>query len=66
LTAHLLLQENDNKERARKAQGVLYAVRPSSVAQSHTIISKHSVKTSSIGRIIGRQVAPDVLDIAPK
>jgi hypothetical protein len=66
LTAHLLLQENDNKERALKAQGVLCAGRPNSVTQSHTIISKHSVKTSSIDRIIGGQVAPDVLDATPK
>jgi hypothetical protein len=66
LTAHLLLQENDSNERVLKAQGVLSAGRPNSVAPSHTIISKHSVKTSSIDRIIGGQVAPDVLDVTSK
>jgi hypothetical protein len=45
---------------------VLYVGRPNSVPQSHRIISKHSVKTSSIDRFIGGQVAPDVLDVTPK
>jgi uncharacterized protein (TIGR02246 family) len=46
-----------------KAQGVLRDGRPTSATQIHTIINKDSVKTSSIDRIIGGQVAPDILDI---
>ena len=46
-----------------KAQGVLYDGRPNSATQIHTIINKDSVKTSSIDRIIGGQVAPDILDL---
>jgi uncharacterized protein (TIGR02246 family) len=46
-----------------KAQGVLRDGRPSSATQVHTIINKDSVKTSSIDRIIGGQVAPDIVDL---
>jgi uncharacterized protein (TIGR02246 family) len=46
-----------------KAQGVLRDGRPSSATQIHTIINKDSVKTSSIARIIGGEVAPDILDV---
>jgi uncharacterized protein (TIGR02246 family) len=46
-----------------KAQGVLSDGRPTSATQIHTIINKDSVKTSSIDRIIGGQVAPDIVDI---
>jgi uncharacterized protein (TIGR02246 family) len=46
-----------------KAQGVLVDGRPTSATQIHMVINKDSVKTSSIDRIIGGQVAPDILDI---
>jgi uncharacterized protein (TIGR02246 family) len=46
-----------------KAQGVLHDGRPSSATLIHTILSKDSVKTSSIDRIIGGQVANDILDV---
>jgi uncharacterized protein (TIGR02246 family) len=51
------------KEWVVKAQGVLRDGRPSSATQIHTIINKDSVKTSSIDRIIGGQLAPDIVDI---
>ncbi len=46
-----------------KAQGVLRDGRPTSATQIHTIINKDSVKTSSIDRIIGGALAPDITDI---
>jgi len=46
-----------------KAQGVLRDGRPTSATQVHTIINKDSVKSSSIDRIIGGQVAPDIVDL---
>jgi uncharacterized protein (TIGR02246 family) len=51
------------KEWVAKAQGVLRDGRPTSATQIHTLINKDSVKTSSIDRIIGGQVAPDILDV---
>ena len=52
-----------DKEWVVKAQGVLRDGRPTSATQIHTIINKDSVKTSSIDRIIGGQVAPDIADV---
>jgi uncharacterized protein (TIGR02246 family) len=52
-----------DKEWVVKAQGVLRDGRPSSATQIHTILNKDSVKTSSIDRIIGGIVAPDITDI---
>jgi len=46
-----------------KAQGVLRDGRPSSATQIHTILNKDSVKTNSIDRIIGGEVAPDITDV---
>ena len=46
-----------------KAQGVLRDGRPTSATQVHTILNKDSVKTNSIDRIIGGQVAPDIVDV---
>jgi uncharacterized protein (TIGR02246 family) len=46
-----------------KAQGVLRDGRPTSATQIHTVLNKDSVKTSSIDRIIGGQVAPDIADV---
>jgi uncharacterized protein (TIGR02246 family) len=46
-----------------KAAGVLRDGRPTSATHIHTILNKDSVKTSSTDRIIGGQVAPDILDI---
>ena len=51
------------KEWVVKAQGVLHDGRPTSATQIHTIINKDSVKTSSLDRIIGGQVAPDIVDV---
>jgi len=46
-----------------KAQGVLRDGRPTSATQIHTILNKDSVKTNSIDRIIGGQIAPDIIDV---
>ncbi len=46
-----------------KASGVLRDGRPTSATHIHTIVNKDAVKTSSIDRIIGGQIAPDILDI---
>jgi uncharacterized protein (TIGR02246 family) len=46
-----------------KAQGVLRDGRPTSATQIHTILNKDTVKTDSIDRIIGGQIAPDIVDI---
>ena len=46
-----------------KAQGVLRDGRPTSATQVHTILNKDSVKTDSIDRIIGGQIAPDIVDV---
>ncbi len=51
------------KEWIVKAQGVLRDGRPTSATQVHTIINKDSVKVSSIDRIIGGVVAPDIVDV---
>ena len=46
-----------------KAQGVLRDGRPTSATQFHTILNKDSVRTNSTERIIGGQVAPDIVDV---
>jgi uncharacterized protein (TIGR02246 family) len=46
-----------------KAEGVQRDGQPTSATQIHTIINKDSVKTSSVDRIIGGQIAPDILDV---
>jgi uncharacterized protein (TIGR02246 family) len=46
-----------------KAAGVLRDGRPTSATHIHTIVNKDAVKTSSIDRIIGGQIAPDITDI---
>jgi uncharacterized protein (TIGR02246 family) len=46
-----------------KASGVLRDGRPTSATHIHVVLNKDSVKTSSIDRIIGGQIAPDILDI---
>lgn len=46
-----------------KAQGVLRDGRPTSATQIHTIVNRDAVKTSSIDRIIGGQIAQDVNDL---
>jgi uncharacterized protein (TIGR02246 family) len=51
------------KEWVVKAQGVLRDGRPSSATQIHTVLNNDSVKTSSIDRIIGGQIAPDIADV---
>jgi uncharacterized protein (TIGR02246 family) len=51
------------KEWVVKAQGVLRDGRPTSATQIHVILNNDSVKTSSIDRIIGGQLAPDITDV---
>jgi uncharacterized protein (TIGR02246 family) len=51
------------KEWVVKAQGVLPDGRPTSATQVHVVINKDSVKTSSIDRIIGGEIAPDIADV---
>jgi uncharacterized protein (TIGR02246 family) len=51
------------KEWIVKAQGVLRDGRPTSATQIHVILNNDSVKTSSIDRIIGGQIAPDIADV---
>jgi uncharacterized protein (TIGR02246 family) len=46
-----------------KAHGVLRDGRPTSATQIHTVLNKDSVKTASIDRIVGGQIAPDVPEI---
>jgi uncharacterized protein (TIGR02246 family) len=46
-----------------KAQGVLRDGRPASATQIHTILNNDSFKTSSIDRIIGGQIEPDIVDV---
>ena len=46
-----------------KAHGVLRDGRPTSATQIHTILNKDSVKTASIDRIIGGDIAPDIPEI---
>ncbi len=51
------------KEWVVKAQGVIRDGRPTSATQIHVILNNDSVKTSSIDRIIGGQIAPDIADV---
>jgi uncharacterized protein (TIGR02246 family) len=46
-----------------KAHGVRHDGQPNSATQIHTILNKDVVKTSSIDRIIGGQIAPDIVDV---
>jgi uncharacterized protein (TIGR02246 family) len=46
-----------------KAQGVLRDGRHTSATQIHTLVNKDAAKTSSIDRIIGGQLAQDILDV---
>jgi uncharacterized protein (TIGR02246 family) len=52
-----------DKEWVVKAQGVLRDGRPNSATLIHTVLNNDSVKSSSIDRIIGGQVAPDIADV---
>ncbi len=51
------------KEWVVKAQGVLRDGRPTSATQIHVVLNKDSVKTSSVDRIVGGQIAPDIADV---
>jgi uncharacterized protein (TIGR02246 family) len=46
-----------------KASGALRDGRPTSATHVHTIINKDAVKTDSTARIIGGEIAPDILDV---
>jgi uncharacterized protein (TIGR02246 family) len=58
-----LWSRTGDKEWVVKAQGVLRDGRPTSATQIHIVLNKDSVKTSSIDRIIGGQIAPDITDV---
>jgi uncharacterized protein (TIGR02246 family) len=58
-----LWTRTSEKEWVVKAQGVLRDGRPTSATQIHNQINKDSVKVSSIDRIIGGVVAPDIVDV---
>lgn len=58
-----LWTRTSDKEWVVKASGVLRDGRPTSATQIHSMINKDSVKVSSIDRIIGGVVAPDVIDV---
>jgi uncharacterized protein (TIGR02246 family) len=58
-----LWTRTDEKEWVVKAQGVLRDGRPTSATQIHVVLNNDSVKTSSIDRIIGGQIAPDIADV---
>jgi uncharacterized protein (TIGR02246 family) len=51
------------KEWVVKAHGVLRDGRPTSATQIHVVLNKDAVKTSSIDRIIGGEIAPDIEDV---
>ena len=46
-----------------KAHGVTRDGRTNSATLSHTVVNKDSVKNSSIDRIVGGEIAPDVTDV---
>jgi uncharacterized protein (TIGR02246 family) len=46
-----------------KAHGVMSDGRPTSATQIHVLLNKDSAKSSSIDRIVGGQVAPDIADV---
>ena len=58
-----LWTRTSEKEWVVKASGVLRDGRPTSATQIQTLINKDSVKVSSIDRIIGGVVAPDIVDM---
>jgi uncharacterized protein (TIGR02246 family) len=58
-----LWTRTDDNEWIVKAQGVLRDGRPTSATHVHVVLNKDSVKTSSIDRIIGGEVAPDIADV---
>jgi uncharacterized protein (TIGR02246 family) len=58
-----LWTRTDEKEWVVKAQGVLRDGRPTSATQIHVVLNKDSAKTSSIDRIVGGEIAPDIADV---
>lgn len=46
-----------------KSHGVTLDGRPNSATLIHTLVNKDSAKTNSIDRIIGGEIAPDILDV---
>jgi uncharacterized protein (TIGR02246 family) len=58
-----LWTRTSDKQWIVKASGVLRDGRPTSATHIHDVLNKDSVKTSSIDRVIGGQIAPDILDI---
>jgi uncharacterized protein (TIGR02246 family) len=58
-----LWTRSSEKEWVVKSTGVLRDGRPTSATQIQTMINKDSVKVSSIDRIIGGVVAPDIADV---
>jgi uncharacterized protein (TIGR02246 family) len=58
-----LWTRTDEKEWVVKAQGVLRDGQPTSATQIHTVLNNDSSKTSSIDRIVGGEIAPDIVDV---
>jgi uncharacterized protein (TIGR02246 family) len=58
-----LWTRTDEKEWVVKAQGVLRDGRSTSATQIHVVLNKDSAKTSSVDRIVGGEIAPDIADV---
>jgi uncharacterized protein (TIGR02246 family) len=58
-----LWTRTDEKEWVVKAHGVLRDGRPTSATQIHVVLNKDSAKSSSVDRIIGGEIAPDIADV---
>jgi uncharacterized protein (TIGR02246 family) len=58
-----LWTRTDEKEWVVKLHGVLRDGRPTSATQIHVVLNKDSARTSSVDRIIGGEMAPDVEDV---
>jgi hypothetical protein len=58
-----LWTRSSDSEWVVKAQGVTRDGRPNSATLVHSILNKDSMKTNSIDRIIGGQIAPDIVDV---
>jgi uncharacterized protein (TIGR02246 family) len=58
-----LWTRSGEKEWVVKAHGVLRDGRPTSATQIHVVLNNDSCKVSSIDRIIGGEIAPDIADV---
>jgi uncharacterized protein (TIGR02246 family) len=58
-----LWTRTDENEWVVKAHGVLRDGRPTSATHIHVVLNKDSTKTSSVDRIVGGEIAPDIADV---